>query len=81
MKLAELVKQGINKVRLPFWDKDAYLQLHITNNGKCGPWAKIYDPHGQKALGVPIGSQKVLILQPEYWEDDRWEAYERHDEV
>jgi len=73
VKISELAKKGIKKVRLPHWNKNAYLEIHITKSGRYGPWGRIVDPHGQKASGIPIGSQKILIMEDT---DDRWEPFE-----
>jgi len=74
MKLRELMNKGIRKVRFKFWNEDSYLELYMTDKGKYGPWAKLFDEHGQRALGLPLGSQKILLLDLDL-DDDRWEEF------
>lgn len=42
MKIGELAKKGITKIKKPCWNPKAYLELFLAN--KCyGPWGDLYD--------------------------------------
>jgi hypothetical protein len=74
MTIREALKQRIPRVRQPAWNSDAYLRLPLFKNGTHGPWAGLYDPAGQLAIKVPIGSQKLLTL--DMLDDAGYEKYE-----
>lgn len=50
MTIQEAVQAGISRVRLPHWAADAYIDLPLLPDGRCGPWATVVDPSGQETL-------------------------------
>jgi hypothetical protein len=56
MRLRELHAQGIDRVRLPFWNEFAYA---VQDDG---PWLTVYDVNAGVGSGEPI---KVLIHDAE----------------
>jgi hypothetical protein len=43
MRLQEAFQQGILKVRLPVWNRYAYIEILPLGNGYMGPWVKLWD--------------------------------------
>lgn len=43
MTLGEAFQQGILKVRLPVWNKFAYVEIIKTNDGYMAPIVKLWD--------------------------------------
>ena len=60
MTISECFRLGKYKLRLEEWAPDVYLELE-TWYGYITPWAKFYDPCGQKAIGVET-PQLILIV-------------------
>ena len=72
MTIKEIMGKGITKIRLPVWvNPNAHLKLDKFEDGTYGPWAHLFDEWGQRALGLEIGSQEVLIyeLKETNWEE------------
>ena len=65
MTLSELAAQGVEKMRLPFWNRHAY----ATPN-KVGPWVMVYDVLNGVDSGKPVA---VLISMCD--EHDTWEPF------
>lgn len=57
MTIREAIRLGVRRVRMPSWNSQAYLEL--PSDG--GVWATLYDPPSQNALGIPVGSQRMLV--------------------
>jgi hypothetical protein len=39
----QLFEQGVRKIRLPIWNKFAYIELLEAEPGVRAPWCKLYD--------------------------------------
>lgn len=69
MTAKEAIDQGIQRVRLPTWNKDSYLELPVKNaEGLIGPWAKLYDPISTavlKRLGESC-AWPIMVLFPDW---------------
>ncbi len=68
MTIESAIKCGIDKVRKPFWNKAAYLKLHLTQDGHAGPWVELHDPFVQREREP----DQILLMQADDKKDD-WE--------
>jgi hypothetical protein len=82
MTIPECTKKKLIRIRLKEWNEQAYLELHLTDAGFYGPWAKLVDPPGQKSSGVEVGSQAFLFANmpgaqgmAEVWTNPNWEEF------
>ena len=65
MTIENAIKSGVEKIRKPFWNKQAYLKLNLAN----GPWIELHDPCIQKKEGP----EQILLFYADDKKDD-WEA-------
>lgn len=78
MKIPELAKQGITRVRLvkdgkSVWNEYSFADLHVFEDGTTGPWIKVYDPCGQLACENPAWKpMSILIFEAK---EDEFEPY------
>ena len=74
MKISELVKQGVERIRLPEWETGGicYLKLHFEDPETIGPWGYLYEPELQAAIGVETPQTIFLIGMVE----ERFAPYE-----
>ncbi len=65
MKLQEVIAKKLTRVRLPEWNKDAYLLIEYKD-GNALPWAELHDPIGYSGLVYSelseINPYRVCIL-------------------
>lgn len=72
----EAAAQRIPRIRLPSWaNPNAYIRLPLMANGMVGPWAELYDEWGQLACEIPIGSQRLLMLDSAFCDEEGYELY------
>ncbi len=72
MTISQLYAQGVRKVRLPEWNKFAYIELVEPSPGVLAPWGKLWD------IGCPgrdIGGADRDILTVGGGDDDRFEEW------
>ncbi|HEY4388542.1 MAG TPA: hypothetical protein VGN34_29170 [Ktedonobacteraceae bacterium] len=62
----QLFEQGIRKIRLPIWNKFAYIELLEAEPGVCAPWCKLYD------IGCP--GRELPLSQIQSDEYEKWES-------
>jgi hypothetical protein len=72
MTVKQALARRIPRVRKAEWGT-AYLRLPLLADGGIGPWAELYDEHGQLAVETRPGSDRVLMLGPAL--DDVVEPY------
>lgn len=75
--IKELHAQGVRRVRLPVWNRTAYLQL-----GEALLWAELWDPASEYALmrmdkedGTDKLNRRSQISLPGYWSSLDYEEY------
>lgn len=66
MTIDQAAKAGISRLRLPAWNPDAWLEIHLVDGGFYGPWAKLHD------VGVEPDGLLIPIFQ--IWGESTWEA-------
>ena len=69
MYLRELLEAGVRKVRLPEWNRFAYMSIGEASGGLAA-WATVYD------VGCP--GKEVYAWQ--FGGEDRWEEWQRPDD-
>ncbi len=67
MTIPQLFAQGVRKVRLPEWNKFAYIEL-IELSGQLTPWGKLWD--------IGCAGRDVLLIEEkadtfEEWTEER----------
>jgi len=65
MTIKEAIKNNISKLRKPWWNPTAHIELYLAGNGFAGPWMKLHD------CGIV---QDVLFIQMDTGQAD-WEEY------
>jgi hypothetical protein len=68
MTINEAKNKGLKKVRKPYWNEQAYLEIGYVSAGVYGPWATLIDPPAQREKGP----DQVPIWQADDKKDD-WE--------
>ena len=72
MKISDLKgRTGTIKLRQPCWHKDAYLEIVFDEQGHHGPWGKLFDEIGCKAIGQECPMTIPIIMD----NDETWEEY------
>lgn len=64
MEIDELSQQGVTKITKPEWNKMAYLEIEITQDGILGAWGNLYDYPGSGSH-APIPLPLCMV-----WSDD-----------
>ena len=64
MTISEAVQNGIGRLRKPYWNPQAWLELYLLD-GRYGPWATLHD------VGLPAEGTKVLFVGDS---DPDWEG-------
>jgi hypothetical protein len=67
MTIDEALSRGIKRIKLSVWSNpNAYLRISSL-------WRTLFDDIGQRALGIPVGSQSFLKFKMGNGND--WEEY------
>jgi len=63
MTLSEAAKQGVVRLTRPGWAADAYVKIHITPDGRLGPWMWLASRIRQECdrLGMVCPSEILAI--------------------
>ena len=72
MRIHQLFAQGVRKVRLPEWNKFAYIELTEPQPGVLAPWGKLWDIG---CAGRDIGGADGNMLIVGGGDDDRFEEW------
>jgi len=64
MTAKELVDQGFKKIRKPFWNEKAYLELHVTPDKMMGPWVTLHD----------VGFEQKMLFSQAGLDETDWEG-------
>ena len=56
MTIQEAIKKRLDRVRLPWWTSNAYLEFQRTPAGVYGPWVKIIEPIAPEGNDVPLAT-------------------------
>ena len=57
MRIHQLFEQGVRKIRLPVWNKFAYIELLEPQPGRLAPFGKLYDI-GCPGKDIPLWQEK-----------------------
>ena len=70
MTLNECMRRKLTRIRKPNWQANAYLELHLGDDGFYGPWGRLFDQPTQNIIGVD-SPQSVLLVgdDSEDWEE------------
>jgi len=64
MTVREAIDKQISRIRLPYWQSEAYAELIYFADGTIGPWAHIVEP-----------TSEAYVLIMDLGDDDSWEEY------
>ncbi len=59
MTIREAIDQRVPRVRIAYWNKEAYLRLPLLENSMHGPWCQLIDPASQAVVGY----DQILVTQ------------------
>lgn len=70
--IGELAKQGISRIRLPFWKlPEDYVRIDLVEGGMHGPWGHLYSPLNE-IMGEKNPRDFLLVSDS----SSEWEPYE-----
>jgi hypothetical protein len=73
--IEEIMERRLERVRLAEWNSDMYVKIDFMDDGTYSPWVFLVSPKEQKALGITVGSQRLLWEETFQDDDADWEPY------